>query len=63
MSLPSLEQRLRPHEAQINRIQEVLLFRRPIILCLVVVGLAAFSGVVFSYQCGVFATLSLIPLV
>jgi hypothetical protein len=63
MSLPSVEQRLQRHEAEIKRIQEVLLFRRPLVLVLVLVGIAAFSGFVRSYECGIFATLSLIPLV
>jgi hypothetical protein len=63
MSLPAVEQRISRHEAQLNRIQEVLLFRRPFVLALVVVGIAAFSGVVYSYECGFFATVSLIALV
>jgi hypothetical protein len=56
----SVEERLQPYERAIQWAQEVLLFHRPLVLGIIIVGLLVFAHFVSASESGVVATLVLI---
>jgi hypothetical protein len=56
----SVEERLQPYEREIKFAQEVLLFHRPLVLGVILIGLLVFAEFVRSSDAGVVATLVLI---
>lgn len=64
MSKPqSLEERLRPYETFILRAQEVLFFKRPVVLGILVFGITSLFSFVRSTESGFFATVALVACV
>ncbi|KAH0790885.1 hypothetical protein GPJ56_005020 [Histomonas meleagridis] len=56
---PTLADILRPYEETITRMQEVFLFKRPLVLILILVGILAFYIFVKSSEAGFFAVIAL----
>lgn len=56
----SLEERLRPYESFILRAQEVLFFKRPVVLGLLVFGIISLFSFVKTTESGFFATTALV---
>lgn len=56
----SLEERLRPYENIIMRAQEVLLFKRPVVLSIIVISVISLFSFVKSSNAGVYAVTALL---
>jgi hypothetical protein len=63
MSSTTLEGRLRPYEHEIATIQEVLLFHRPLVLVIIIVGLLSTAHFISRIRGGFFATVAFIACV
>lgn len=58
--MSTLEERLRPYENIIMRTQEILLFKRPVVLGMILIGVISIFSFVKSSNAGVYAVTSLL---